>query len=189
MHPERRPLLPPCVARRGTDALLEQGVVPPAGISAPPANWSEVVSDAKKLTNKKKTVVGMCMRGSETEAINYPFFLMFPYFAPYAANYKAEFLNQNWKPVFDTPQALTWATDYAALMQDYDPPGVSAYGYTDCEHAFQTGQTAMWWDNYGLETIWPTRTSLRKRRSPDMTSSPARRSTRPACCLPHGGCT
>jgi multiple sugar transport system substrate-binding protein len=30
------------------------------------------------------------------------------------------------------------------------PRGVSAYDYTDCEHAFQTGQVAMWWDDSTL---------------------------------------
>lgn len=91
------------------------------------------------------------MRGSESEANNYPFFLMFPYFAPYATNYQGEFLTHTWKPIFNSPGALKWATDYATLMQKYAPSGVSSYGYTDCEHAFETGQTAMWWDDSAFE--------------------------------------
>jgi multiple sugar transport system substrate-binding protein len=109
------------------------------------------VTDAQKLTNKSTGVSGICMRGSESEANNYPFFLMFPYFAPYAANYKGMIVNSAWKPLFNTPGALTWATDYATLMQRYAPNGVSSYGYTDCEHAFETGQTAMWWDDSSFE--------------------------------------
>jgi ABC-type glycerol-3-phosphate transport system substrate-binding protein len=72
---------------------------------------------------------------------------------PYAKDYQAEFLDQNWKPIFNTPQALSWATTYSALMQDYAPKGVSSYDYTDCEHALDNGQTAMWWDDASLEAL------------------------------------
>jgi hypothetical protein len=76
---------------------------------------------------------------------------MFPYFVPYAPNYQGEIVNHTWKPLFNTAGALTWATDYATLMQKYAPAGVSSFGYTDCEHSFETGQTAMWWDDSAFE--------------------------------------
>ena len=135
----------------GPELFWNKTLFKAAGIAAAPTNWAQVVSDAQKLTNTTTGVSGICMRGSESQANNYPFFLMFPYFAPYAPNYQGEILNHSWKPLFNTPGALTWATDYATLMQHDAPKGVSSYGYTDCEHAFETSQTAMWWDDSAFE--------------------------------------
>jgi ABC-type glycerol-3-phosphate transport system substrate-binding protein len=119
-----------------------------AGISSPPATWSQVVTDAAKLTTSQHA--GICMRGSEAAPNGYPVLLMLPYYLPYSTTYKGEYLNANWTPLFNTPQALTWAQAYSTLMTKDAPRGVSAYDYTDCEHAFQTGQVAMWWDDSTL---------------------------------------
>jgi ABC-type glycerol-3-phosphate transport system substrate-binding protein len=137
----------------GPEMFYNKALFHAAGISSPPRTWAQVLSDAKKLTTPSRSVSGICMRGSETGGNNYPFFLSFPYFVPYAKDYQAEFLNKNWKPIFNTPQALSWAKTYSALMQDYAPKGVSSYDYTDCEHALSNGQTAMWWDDASLEAL------------------------------------
>jgi ABC-type glycerol-3-phosphate transport system substrate-binding protein len=131
----------------GPQMFYNKAMFKAAGLT-PPKSWAQVQSDAAKLTTS--TVSGICLRGSETAPNGYPVLLMLPYFLPYAANYKGEYLNAKWKPLFDTPQALTWANEYATLMQKYAPKGVSAYDYTDCQHAFQTGTTAMWWDDSSL---------------------------------------
>ena len=117
-----------------------------AGLT-PPTTWAQVLTDANKLTTK--SVSGICIRGAVSPN-GYPVLLMLPYFLPYAANYKGEYLNANWKPLFDTPQALTWANEYATLMQKDNPPGVSSYSYPQCTQAFNSGQTAMFWDDSTL---------------------------------------
>jgi ABC-type glycerol-3-phosphate transport system substrate-binding protein len=137
----------------GPQMFYNKALFHAAGISSPPTSWAQVLTDAKKLTTPSRSVSGICMRGSETGGNNYPFFLSYPYFVPYAKNYQAEFLNQNWQPFFNSPQALSWATTYADLMQDYAPTGVSSYDYTDCQHALSNGQTAMWWDDASLESL------------------------------------
>jgi ABC-type glycerol-3-phosphate transport system substrate-binding protein len=137
----------------GPEMFYNKALFHAAGISSAPTSWAQVLTDAKKLTTPSRSVSGICMRGSETGGNNYPFFLSYPYFVPYAKNYQAEFLNQDWKPFFNSPQALSWATTYSSLMQDYAPKGVSAYDYTDCQHALANGQTAMWWDDASLESL------------------------------------
>lgn len=131
----------------GPELFYNKAMFGKAGLTAP-KNWSQVLTDAKRLTSGK--VYGMCIRGSETAPNGYPVLLMLPYFLPYAPNYKGEYLNANWKPLFETPQALTWANEYATLMQKYNPPGVSSYSYPQCTQAFNSGQVAMFWDDSTL---------------------------------------
>lgn len=131
----------------GPELFYNKAMFTKAGLT-PPTNWTQVLSDANKLTTSK--VSGICIRGSETAPNGYPVLLMLPYFLPYAKNYQGEYLNANWKPLFNTPQALTWAKVYAQLMQKDDPAGVSSYSYPQCTQAFNSGQTAMFWDDSTL---------------------------------------
>jgi ABC-type glycerol-3-phosphate transport system substrate-binding protein len=131
----------------GPELFYNIGMFKAAGLN-PPTNWNQVLADANKLTTKK--VSGICIRGSVDSPNGYPVLLMLPYFLPYAPNYQGEYLNANWVPLFNTPQALTWAKLYAHIMQNDTPPGVSAYGYPQCVQAFQAGQTAMFWDDSTL---------------------------------------
>jgi ABC-type glycerol-3-phosphate transport system substrate-binding protein len=131
----------------GPELFYNKAMFKAAGLTAP-TSWAQVVTDANKLTTKN--VAGMCMRGAESAPNGYPVLLMLPYFLPYSSSYLGEYLNAKGAPIFNTPQALTWADDYAQLMQKDAPRGVSAYQYSDCLSAFQNGQVAMWWDDSGL---------------------------------------
>lgn len=121
-----------------------------AGITLPPTNWPEVIADAKKTTHPSTGVSGFCTRGSE-DSNYYTFELMLPYFVQYSKTNRGEFLTRDWTPLFNTPGALVWATDFATLMQKYAPPGAADYGYAECEHAFETGKTAMYFDDSVFE--------------------------------------
>jgi sorbitol/mannitol transport system substrate-binding protein len=134
----------------GPEMFYNIGMFAKAGLT-PPKTWPQVLADANKLNSKK--VSGICIRGSVDSPNGYPVLLMLPYFLPYAANYQGEYLNANWKPLFNTPGALKWAKLYAQLMQHDTPPGVSAYGYPQCVQAFQAGQTAMFWDDSTLANV------------------------------------
>ncbi len=134
----------------GPEMFYNIGMFAKAGLTAP-KTWPQVLSDANKLNSKK--VSGICIRGSVDSPNGYPVLLMLPYFLPYAPNYQGEYLNANWKPLFNTPGALKWAKLYAQLMQHDTPPGVSAYGYPQCVQAFQAGQTAMFWDDSTLANV------------------------------------
>jgi ABC-type glycerol-3-phosphate transport system substrate-binding protein len=160
----------------GPQMFYNKAMFAAAGISAPPATWAQVVTDAAKLTTAKQA--GICMRGSETAPNGYPVLLMLPYYLSYSTANKGEYLDPNWKPLFATPQALAWAKDYSTLMTKYAPKGVGAYDYTDCEHAFQTGKVAMW-----------TPPCRKPRRTRGSMRSRARRPTRRACCQRRGACS
>lgn len=132
----------------GPQMFYNKAMFAAAHIAKPPATWSQVVSDAATLTTSAHA--GMCMRGSEAAPNGYPVLLMLPYYLPYSTANKGEYLNSAWKPLFATPQALSWAKDYSTLMTKDAPKGVGAYDYTDCVHAFQTGKVAMFWDDASL---------------------------------------
>jgi multiple sugar transport system substrate-binding protein len=131
----------------GPEMFYNKAMFAKAGLK-PPTTWAQVESDANTLTTGTQT--GICMRGSESSPNGYPVLLMLPYFLPYSTQNKGEYLSPTWKPLFDTAGATKWANEYAQLMQKDAPKGVSAYDYTDCQHAFQTGATAMWWDDSSL---------------------------------------
>jgi ABC-type glycerol-3-phosphate transport system substrate-binding protein len=132
----------------GPQMFYNKAMFAAAHITTPPSSWSQVVADAAKLTTSAHA--GICMRGSEAAPNGYPVLLMLPYYLPYSTANKGEYLSPAWKPLFSTPQAVTWAKDYSTLMTKYAPKGVGAYDYTDCVHAFQTGKVAMFWDDASL---------------------------------------
>jgi ABC-type glycerol-3-phosphate transport system substrate-binding protein len=131
----------------GPEMFYNTAMFKAAGLT-PPTTWAQVLTDANKLTTK--SVAGICIRGAVASPNGYPVLLMLPYFLPWAANYKGEYLNANWKPLFDTPQAAKWANEYATLMQKDTPPGVSSFSFAQCYQAFDTGKTAMFWDDSTL---------------------------------------
>jgi len=131
----------------GPEMFYNTAMFKAAGLM-PPKTWAQVLTDANKLTTKAHS--GICIRGAVSSPNGYPVLLMLPYFLPWAANYKGEYLNANWKPLFDTPQAVTWADEYATLMQKDTPAGVSSFSFAQCYQAFNTGQTAMFWDDSTL---------------------------------------
>ena len=90
-----------------------------AGLTAP-TTWAQVLTDANKLTTK--SVSGICIRGAVSAPNGYPVLLMLPYFLPYAANYKGEYLNANWKP------SVRYAAgaDVGQRVRDLDAEGQSS---------------------------------------------------------------
>jgi multiple sugar transport system substrate-binding protein len=164
----------------GPQMFYNKSMFSAAGIAQPPSSWSQVVTDAAKLTTSAHA--GICMRGSEAAPNGYPVLLMLPYYLPYSSANKGEYLSPAWKPLFRTPQALTWAKEYSALMTKYAPKGVGAYDYTDCVHAFQTGKVAMFWDDASLGAeLWnPSLSSTAKQAGFDEIPCP---SFNPTCLL------
>jgi multiple sugar transport system substrate-binding protein len=121
-----------------------------AGINQPPSSWSDIIADAKRLTSPSAGVSGFCTRGSE-DSNYYTFELMLPYFIQYSRTNQGEFLTHDWTPLFNTSGAIKWADAFATLMRKYAPSGAADYGFADCEHAFETGKTAMYFDDSVFE--------------------------------------
>jgi ABC-type glycerol-3-phosphate transport system substrate-binding protein len=134
----------------GPEIFWNKDLFNAAGIASPPTNWSEVIADAKKINKPSTGVSGFCTRASE-DSNYYTFELMLPYFIQYSKTNRGEFLSHDWDPLFKTPGARAWATDFSTLMQKYAPAGVATYGFAECEHAFETGKTAMYFDDSVFE--------------------------------------
>ena len=94
----------------GPELFYNKSMFRAAGLT-PPTNWAQVVADANKLNTPAHA--GMCMRGSEASGNGYAILLMIPYFLPWSLKYQGEYLNADWKPLWDLPQALPMFNDYS----------------------------------------------------------------------------
>jgi ABC-type glycerol-3-phosphate transport system substrate-binding protein len=116
------------------------------------------------LTNDQQA--GICLRGSADAPNAFPAQMMMLYYLPYSASNKGIFLDSNWQPLLSTPGGHAFAQDYSTLMYQYAPPGVGAYGFTDCQQAFAEGRVAMWYDDSAISarlynpTLYPLAANL-----------------------------
>ena len=119
-----------------------------AGIAAPPANWDELVADAKKLTDKAKGLQGFGMINSWTAGVIHPF-------ASLLASNGGELIADG-KPQLDSPAAKETFGLYEKLVKEglTDP----SMGTSDANTTgpfldnFVSGKTAMiimanWWES------------------------------------------
>ena len=119
-----------------------------AGINAPPANWNELIADAKKLSDKSKGQQGFGMINSWTAGVIHPFGSLL------ASN--GGLLIADGKPQLDSPAAKETFTLYETLVKEglTDP----AMGTADANTTgpfldnFVSGKTGMiimanWWES------------------------------------------
>jgi ABC-type glycerol-3-phosphate transport system substrate-binding protein len=122
-----------------------------AGITTPPTSWAEVLSDAATLKAKDGGVPAFCTRGSKAGAAIATAHFMEAYYIPYNAANKGFNVDENWKSLSDSPEAIKFATDYQTLLTQYAPRGVAAYDQTNCKNDFDQGKAAMFYD--GITTF------------------------------------
>lgn len=116
-----------------------------AGISSPPQNWQDLLTDANAVTQKTGTP-GFCTRGSQAGAAIATFHFGLAYFIPYSKQNKGFMVGPNWNSLLDSPGAVQWATEFQTLMTKDAPKGIGSYGTTECLNAFDQGKTAMVWE-------------------------------------------
>lgn len=116
-----------------------------AGISSPPKNWSDLLTDARAVTTKTG-VPGFCTRGSQAGSAIATFHFGEAYFIPFNAQNKGFMVGPNWKSLLASAGAVKWATEFQTLMTKYAPKGVATFGTTQCLDAFDQGKTAMVWE-------------------------------------------
>ncbi len=145
----------------GTFYYYNKQILADAGITEPPTTIDDIIAIAKATNDPAKGIAGICMRGSAESANQYSAYLMSQYFLPYDDN-KAVILDKDYRPLYDTPEAQTWLTDYVDLMQNYAPAGVQSYGYLDCNRDFEQGKVAQYWeaDPWIGEFLDPTKSSI-----------------------------
>ncbi|WP_372394228.1 sugar ABC transporter substrate-binding protein [Azospirillum sp. HJ39] len=112
-----------------------------AGLSMPEApTWAFVSDAARKLTDKKNEVYGICLRGKAGWGENMAFL------SAMANSFGASWFDMQWKPQFNTDAWKKTLTTYLGLMKDAGPPGASSNGFNENLALFQTGKCAMWID-------------------------------------------
>ncbi|PGH56918.1 sugar ABC transporter substrate-binding protein [Azospirillum palustre] len=112
-----------------------------AGLTMPEApTWAFVSDAARKLTDKKAEVYGICLRGKAGWGENMAFL------SAMANSFGASWFDMNWKPQFNTDPWKQTLTTYLGLMKDAGPPGASSNGFNENLALFQSGKCAMWID-------------------------------------------
>lgn len=104
-----------------------------------PTNWQELEEAAKKLTldtdgNGKTDIYGWIARMNDENTAP---------FANFLYNNGASYLDENRKPVFNSPKAVEAMEFYGRLMREYGPPGGASIGWKEVVGAFAQGKAAM----------------------------------------------
>ncbi|MGH6777457.1 MAG: ABC transporter substrate-binding protein [Bradyrhizobium sp.] len=112
-----------------------------AGLTMPKnPTWNFIIDAAKKLTDKKAGVYGICLRGKAGWGENMAFLTAM------ANSFGARWFNMKWQPQFNTPEWKKTLTTYVNLMKEAGPPGASSNGFNENLALFNDGKCAMWID-------------------------------------------
>jgi sorbitol/mannitol transport system substrate-binding protein len=112
-----------------------------AGITMPESpTWDFVVDSAKKLTDKKAEVYGICLRGKAGWGENMAFLTAM------SNSFGARWFDEKWEPQFNSPEWKKTLTTYVNVMKEAGPPGASSNGFNENLALFNAGKCAMWID-------------------------------------------
>jgi multiple sugar transport system substrate-binding protein len=109
-----------------------------AGISRPPASWQELVSDAKKLTDRNRKQYGLGIEGAS--------YTQDAHFAWIFGTQNGARLFQGVRPGFDSPQMVAGVRQYLDLLTTdkvIDPIDAAVHEDADLLRQFATGKAAM----------------------------------------------
>ncbi len=118
-----------------TDLLKKAGLTMPAQPS-----WNFVVNAARKMTDKKEGVYGICLRGKAGWGENMALLTSM------ANAFGARWFDENWRPQFNTPQWKAALQTYVNVMKQAGPPGAASNGFNENLALFNAGHCAMWVD-------------------------------------------
>ncbi|HEX4249248.1 MAG TPA: sugar ABC transporter substrate-binding protein [Pseudonocardia sp.] len=110
-----------------------------AGISTPPTNWTDFVTDAKKLTDPAKNTYGLSLAGgSYTESAHFAFI--------FGKQHGGNFFDKTGNPTFASPQNVAGVKQYLDLMgvDQVSIPSSAEHDTTqDATADFTSGKAAM----------------------------------------------
>ncbi len=138
-----------CVASHSGGALLyyNTAMFKAAGITSPPQNPAQLLSDAQKLTTPAHA--GFCVRGDVSQAL-YDAFQIWNWFVPYNNSLTGTYFDKNWNFLIgQQPYASAFGSFYRSILQSSAPKGISTYLVDNCLQDFQQGRVAMWQDDSG----------------------------------------
>ncbi|WP_337267317.1 ABC transporter substrate-binding protein [Oryzifoliimicrobium ureilyticus] len=112
-----------------------------AGLKMPDSpTWDFIADAAKKMTDKKDGVYGICLRGKAGWGENMAFLTALD------NSFGGRWFDEKWKPQFDSPEWKEALSYYVNLMKEAGPPGASSNGFNENLALFQTGKCGMWID-------------------------------------------
>jgi len=103
-------------------------------------SWDFINSAARKMTDRRAGVYGICLRGKAGWGENVALVTAI------ANSYGARWFDQRWNPQFDKPEWRTALVEYSTLLKQYGPPGATSSGFNDNLALFSAGKCAMWLD-------------------------------------------
>ncbi len=112
-----------------------------AGLKMPEnPTWEFIGDAARKITDRKTDINGMCLRGKAGWGENMAFI------SALTNSFGGRWFDENWKPQFDQPEWKSALQFYVDLMKDAGPSGASSNGFNENLTLFQQGKCGMWID-------------------------------------------
>ncbi|MBO9099853.1 MULTISPECIES: ABC transporter substrate-binding protein [Rhizobium] len=112
-----------------------------AGLKMPDApTWDFIADAAKKITDKKDEVYGICLRGKAGWGENMAFLTAM------SNSFGARWFDEKWTAQFDQPEWKKTLDFYVKMLKEDGPPGASSNGFNENLALFQTGKCGMWID-------------------------------------------
>lgn len=121
--------------------MYRKDLMKKAGLTMPKApSWKFIANAARKMTDKKNDVYGICLRGKAGWGENMALL------TATANSFGAKWFDMNWNPQFDSKEWKQTLSFYVDLMHDAGPKGASSNGFNENLALFQTGKCGMWID-------------------------------------------
>jgi sorbitol/mannitol transport system substrate-binding protein len=112
-----------------------------AGLKMPEnPTWEFIGDAARKITDRKGDVNGICLRGKAGWGENMAFITAL------TNSFGGRWFDENWKPQFDQPEWKNSLQFYVDLMKDAGPSGAASNGFNENLTLFQQGKCGMWID-------------------------------------------
>ncbi len=112
-----------------------------AGLKMPEnPTWEFIGDAARKITDRKTDINGMCLRGKAGWGENMAFI------SALTNSFGGRWFDEKWKPQFDQPEWKSALQFYVDLMKDAGPSGASSNGFNENLTLFQQGKCGMWID-------------------------------------------
>ena len=126
-----------------------------AGFEGAPKTYDEMLTAARKLTDKSKGVYGFTGRGLKNANV--------VLFDNILLGWDQETITADGQKLLtDTPAAVEAAQWYQTIMRECAPPGSVGFNWNECQTTFSQGRAAMWWDGIGFSAplIDPTKSKI-----------------------------
>ncbi len=102
--------------------------------------WSQVATFARRLTNKKAGITGICLRGeSGWGQVLAPLDTVINTFG-------GRWYDQDWHAQLTSVPVQRAVSFYVGLVQHYGEPGAGEDGFSECATNYTQGKAAMWYD-------------------------------------------